>query len=517
MLVLPLGCGRGGETDDDRFHPLLVPENAYPGDIPESARPVSFEALTAMLDSGEATLLTPERIASEQQAQAEQDAAHEADAQLLYADVPDVLAFHTTEPTPRADLERLGDGNWRFDYGGNGDPEEQVVLMGQKVVFGDLAMARTRFNAKENQVDIYRRIHARLDPAAITTFKLPSVAEAASLDLANLQALTQGTSLLGAARLSPSALCFAPPERPASRAGEVGADTGGDLRGPGGDPVGLWADVCFPLKWFATSVKSQGRRGSCVSFGITAAVEAQWAFDHREWLNLSEQMLYNRAKQAWWPSNYGDALYTGDVLAQMIVRTFRYPYEGRWDYNPSRSRIDLGSVYKLSCQGYSAPSHPCSDTNHQARLVCFDRYCADEDPTGEVPADAQVRILGFESACDPGVVSLNLSKALLAIGIPVIVCVETATNMRSANVAADGIVELSFPITYSGRHCMCLMGYVANADLPFGYPPGGGGGYFICKNSWGTNYGDNGYVYLSENWVHTYAHALYFITDISRS
>jgi hypothetical protein len=58
------------------------------------------------------------------------------------------------------------------------------------------------------------------------------------------------------------------------------------------------------------------------------------------------------------------------------------------------------------------------------------------------------------------------------------------------------------PLPSVGGHAMLIVGY----NRP--------GGYFIVKNSWGTSRGQNGYVYLSYDYIRTYAKYGYVINGV---
>jgi C1A family cysteine protease len=60
-----------------------------------------------------------------------------------------------------------------------------------------------------------------------------------------------------------------------------------------------------------------------------------------------------------------------------------------------------------------------------------------------------------------------------------------------------------------------LTGFVDNKDLPRGVPPGDGGGYFIVKNSWGCDFGDQGYAYLPYSWVKKWGNEMIAVTGVS--
>jgi len=77
--------------------------------------------------------------------------------------------------------------------------------------------------------------------------------------------------------------------------------------------------------------------------------------------------------------------------------------------------------------------------------------------------------------------------------------------------AAGGYVN-AFPFEPTiGSHAIHLVGTIDNAQLAIakpGAPAGGGGGYVILKNSWGSCYGDGGFVYMSYDTFVSYAYAV---------
>jgi hypothetical protein len=77
--------------------------------------------------------------------------------------------------------------------------------------------------------------------------------------------------------------------------------------------------------------------------------------------------------------------------------------------------------------------------------------------------------------------------------------------------SAAGIIDVTSGAPIVGGHAMVIVGYNRNGDTSIG------GGYFILKNSWGSGKGQNGYVYLSYDYIRTYAKYGFYITGVSIS
>jgi hypothetical protein len=70
--------------------------------------------------------------------------------------------------------------------------------------------------------------------------------------------------------------------------------------------------------------------------------------------------------------------------------------------------------------------------------------------------------------------------------------------------AAQGVIDVKLgpsgqPIFGAGGHAMLIVGYNKPAEGAMTSP------YFIVKNSWGTNYGHQGYLHMSYDYIRCYA------------
>jgi C1A family cysteine protease len=97
-------------------------------------------------------------------------------------------------------------------------------------------------------------------------------------------------------------------------------------------------------------------------------------------------------------------------------------------------------------------------------------------------------------------VTQNLSalKTVLASGYPVVFGFTVYDSFQSDQVAATGIVPMpSYWESVQGGHAVVACGYNDTASTLSGCPRG----HFICRNSWGPDWGDKGYFFMPYNYL----------------
>lgn len=217
-------------------------------------------------------------------------------------------------------------------------------------------------------------------------------------------------------------------------------------------PVGLPAEVA-PLLALPPPI-SQGPRNTCVAFTIAAMVQVL----SRDPTDLSEQFIY-------WISKERDRI-PGDVGTNPLVAL--------------RAVAELGV-----CREETWPYRP-EPVDH--------RNPGHERPSDEAFQEAkQRRIAGIEQLPARDV---NQIKAALAAGRPVLIGLMIGEHWTvSSQVRRIGRVRRALPGEQAlGGHAMCALGYRDDPTAP-------GGGYFIVRNSWGSDWANEnpdgpGYCYV---------------------
>jgi hypothetical protein len=121
------------------------------------------------------------------------------------------------------------------------------------------------------------------------------------------------------------------------------------------------------------------------------------------------------------------------------------------------------------------------------RLLTEQGTCRQElwPDSSEVPVTSE-RVLTADAgkhvlAATPLPISLEDARKVLSAGCPVHVSMNTGAAF--SDIGRDGMFNAAeSPSGQHGRHAMLMVGYTGN--------------FYIIKNSWGTDWGDNGYCYV---------------------
>lgn len=209
-----------------------------------------------------------------------------------------------------------------------------------------------------------------------------------------------------------------------------------------------------------TEIKNQGQQGSCLAFTITSIFEYMMKMNDAQDYDLSEAFLYYNAR------NLDD---TGDVSTQ----------------------TDTGSRFKPAMD---------SLTEYGIALEKFCKYddgVYDRRPTEEAYADAATRKLIKALNVER---SVDAIKSALAEGYPVAASFTLCSSFYPSKgyISMPTEAEIESALTEdpkdedSGkhtRHAMAIVGFSDQLNM------------FLVRNSWGKDWGDNGYCYIPYDYI----------------
>jgi KDEL-tailed cysteine endopeptidase len=189
-----------------------------------------------------------------------------------------------------------------------------------------------------------------------------------------------------------------------------------------------------------SSVKDQGQCGSCWTFSATGAIEGAWAIAKGELVDLSEQELVDCATGI----SYGSNGCNGGEM------------EGAFKYVIAHGQCDLASYPYTS--GVSKTGGSCQTCAKVATISS----CSDVKPNDQISLKAAVTQQ------------------------PVAIAIEADT--RYFQSYASGIL--------TSPSCGTSLDH---GVLIVGYGESNGQKYWLVKNSWGTTWGDAGYVKIARS------------------
>jgi C1A family cysteine protease len=198
---------------------------------------------------------------------------------------------------------------------------------------------------------------------------------------------------------------------------------------------GAPAEMDWRSKGAVTSVKNQGQCGSCWTFSSTGAIEGAWAISTGQLIDLAEQELVDCAG-----AKYGSMGCNGGQM------------EGAFKYV-----IEHGQC-ALSAYPYTATDGTCEKCTAVAHLAS----CSDVKPNDQISLK--------------GAVSQQ----------PVSIAIEADTKYFQSY--SGGILTSSSCGT-NLDHGVLIVGYGKENGIE----------YWLVKNSWGTSWGDKGYVKIARS------------------
>jgi hypothetical protein len=226
------------------------------------------------------------------------------------------------------------------------------------------------------------------------------------------------------------------------------------------------SSVDWTSEGVVTPVKNQGQCGSCWAHSVTEEIESQWAMDGNAIWEFSVQQV-NSCTDTCYGCGGGDTVYAYDYLMGLPQPVGL----GSAAWGPY-----VQSMYEL-CESPRC-TEQCADLNVKV-------LAPEQSLTGYF-----AQVTGYSYGTEPCRGSCDsqdtqkLSESVASYG-PASICV----NAGQWSLYTGGVLTQAACGGYAMSdidHCVQLTGYNAEADEP----------YWIVRNSWATDWGENGFIYL---------------------
>ena len=284
---------------------ILTPENAWKGDIPADAEIISNDDFNKRIASGELQLFSTADLEKQK-----------ADRQKQYQDD---IAFLQSTPNKPPQLQELLKKAAETPESGTDVPDKlsngnTVILMGLGTQIRNQVISYELSTSPDNALGVYR-LNYDILPADLKP-KLPNPDSLQGKPISEINAARDQLEKLLA--LNPGAIKGARPEVvggsavPSNQNGAqirtqdavqpgVGQDNGNNSAC--NQPTGYFATFWFPLKYFLSPMKDQGKRGNCWAFTAVGAIESRERVQNDNPVDISEQFFVNKVKRQWRPND----------------------------------------------------------------------------------------------------------------------------------------------------------------------------------------------------------------------
>jgi C1A family cysteine protease len=212
-------------------------------------------------------------------------------------------------------------------------------------------------------------------------------------------------------------------------------------------PVALPKSVDLRTTGFFPSVYDQGHLGSCTANSIAAAVDFDLKKQGKPWIGPSRLYIYyyERLLEGTVPFDSGASIRD----SVRVLNSFGVPPENTWPYDISKF------------------------TNQPTPTI--------------VTSALKTKAVSYQS------VSRSRIKNALFDGHPVLIGFTVYDSFESDSVASNGIVPMpSLQESVVGGHAVSIVGYDDDKQ------------WYVCRNSWGLDWGDKGYFYLPYAYITNY-------------
>lgn len=229
----------------------------------------------------------------------------------------------------------------------------------------------------------------------------------------------------------------------------------------------------------------------------------------RDYVSLPSS--YSLQKYCPTPKNQGNYGTCTSWASAYAARTIAEAIKNGWTdreqidretFSPAFIYKQIKSANDTNCQNGSCISDAMALLKNKGvpKYSLFSPMCADYIPTNLYNSAYDYRIENYFrlfSSIEEYSVKVQKTKKAIAEDCPVIIGMNCYASFSSAKECWNGVKD-----TYRGGHAMCVVGYDDNKF----------GGAFLIMNSWGTNWGVNGFTWVKySDYTSTvkYAYQLY--------